>query len=253
MTTSLDAQKAFDKFLPEAQALAPAAILPYRLDADLAVANVKTALAAILARKADIPAHLPKVDLQALLALPELVMAVKFAALRAEQIEPSEKTVGDGLAEARKLRRSLLSVARGLAETGVVPAHEVDAIVAGRGSRDVAEDCVALAGLYRKHAAAIDGKHAVSDAQIEQAAEIGSWLLAAMRPGNAPPEKAGPLPVAIDERNRLATLLVNRHAELRKVAHYFHGDAYEDVAPSLQSRSVKREKPNVTPAAPATT
>ncbi len=242
MTISIDAQKAYEKFLPEALALAPAAITPYRLDPDLALVNVKTAHAAILPKKAEIPTHLPKVDLAALLALPELAMAVKFAALCAEQTAPSDKTVNDALAEARKLRRALLAVARGLAETGVVPQHEVEAIVSGRGSRDVAEDCVALAGLYRKHAGAIAGKHAVSDAQVEEAAATGSWLLAAMRPGNAPTAKAGPPPAAIDARNRLATLLVQRHAELRKVAHYFHGEAYEDLAPALQSRSIKQDK-----------
>ncbi len=63
-----------------------------------------------------------------------------------------------------------------------------------------------------------------------------------MRPGNAPLAKAGPPPAAVDARNRLATLLVQRHADLRKVAHYFHGEAYEELAPALQSRSIKQDK-----------
>ncbi|UQA57643.1 hypothetical protein [Polyangium aurulentum] len=250
MTISIDAQKAYDKFLPEAQALAPQALIPYRLDPDLAVINVQTALPAILAKKADIVAHLPKVDLGALLALPELAIAVKFAALRAEQAAPSEKSISRNLAEARKIRRALLSVARGLAATGLVPDHEVDAIAAGKGNRDIAEDCVALADLYRKHEAAIAGKHAVGDADVEKAASVGSWLLATMRPGNAPPEKAGPPPASVDARNRLATLLVQRHSELRKVVHYFHGEAYEDLAPSLQSRRLERDKQDPPPADP---
>ena len=249
---TIDAQKAYDKFLPEAQALAPEALNPYRLDPDLAVVNVKAALPMIVAKKAEITAHLPKVDVAALLALPELAIAVKFAALRAEQAAPSEKIISHHLAEARKLRRVLLSVARGLAATGLVPQHEVDAIAAGKGNRDVAEDCVALADLYRKHAAAITGKHAVGEADVEQAASIGSWLLATMRPGNAPPEKAGPPPVSVDARNRLATLLVQRYSELRKVAYYFHGEAYEDLAPSLQSRSIRRDKQEPPPADPPT-
>lgn len=37
-------------------------------------------------------------------------------------------------------------------------------------------------------------------------------------------------------RDRLWTLLVRRYADLRKIAHYFHGDALEDVTPKLQSR-----------------
>jgi hypothetical protein len=242
MAGTIDAAKAYEKFLPEALAIADAAVIAPRLDPDLALANVQTALAAITAKKAEIPAHLPKVDLPALLALPELAMAVKFAAMRAEQTIPSEKSVSDKLAEARKIRRALLAVARGLAETGVVPQHEVDDIASGRGARDAAEDCVALAELFRKHASAISGKHPVTPAQIDEAAAAGSWLLANMRPMNAPAEKGGPKPAAVDARDRLGTLLVQRHAELRKVAHYFYGESYEDVAPALQSRSVKREK-----------
>ncbi|WP_437974563.1 hypothetical protein WMF11_39925 [Sorangium sp. So ce295] len=40
-------------------------------------------------------------------------------------------------------------------------------------------------------------------------------------------------------RDRLWTLLVRRHADLRKIGYYFHGDAFEDVTPKLQSRIVK--------------
>ncbi|KYG02296.1 hypothetical protein BE21_55130 [Sorangium cellulosum] len=37
-------------------------------------------------------------------------------------------------------------------------------------------------------------------------------------------------------RDRLWTLLVRRYADLRKIAYYFHGDAFEDVTPKLLSR-----------------
>jgi hypothetical protein len=40
-------------------------------------------------------------------------------------------------------------------------------------------------------------------------------------------------------RDRLWTPLILRHADLRKIGYYSHGDAFEDVTPKLQSRMVK--------------
>ncbi|MGK4003964.1 hypothetical protein WMF31_15130 [Sorangium sp. So ce1036] len=37
-------------------------------------------------------------------------------------------------------------------------------------------------------------------------------------------------------RDRLWTLMVRRHADLRKIGYYFHGDAFEEMTPKLQSR-----------------
>jgi hypothetical protein len=156
------------------------------------------------------------------------------------------------MAEARDRRRLLLTVAKGLAAAGLVPEGEVDAIVAGRGNRDVAEDCVSLAELFRRHGSKIAGNHPITGAQIDACAANGSWLLANMRPTNAPSEKAGPPPEAVEKRNRLATLLVRRYEDLRKVTHYFHGDDYEALAPPLMSRRVTRtnakEQPEQGPA-----
>lgn len=242
MTDTIDAEKSYLKFLPAAQSLAAAAVKPYRLDADLAVVNAHTALAAILPFKTQIPQHLPKVDTQAILGIAELAVAVKFAALRAEQAAPTEKGIAEALKKARALRRALLSVAKGLAETGQLSHEEVEAIVRGTGNRDIAEDNVALADLFRKHEAKIAGKHPVTKEQIDEAATTGSWLLANMRTESSPTEKAGPKPAEVDTRDRLGTLLWNAHADLRKVAHYFYGETFDDLAPPLQSRNGKRGK-----------
>ncbi|MDI3287474.1 hypothetical protein [Polyangium sp. 15x6] len=234
-----DLQKAHDKFLLAAKALPVDAILPYRLDPDLALVNVKTCMKVVHDHQAAIPTHLPKIDLASLLALPELALAAKYAALAAEQEAPSESQVQAKLSLARDLRGKLLSVAKGLAENGLVPQAEVDAIAAGRGVRDRAEDCVSLASLFRKHAAAINGKHPVTVAQIDEAAEVGSWLVATLRPADAPPKLSTGPTQAVDLRNRFATLLVRAHARLQVVAHYFHEDDWEERAPALNSRRVK--------------
>jgi hypothetical protein len=246
VSDSIDAGEAYEKFLPEAQALPAEAVIPYRIDPDLALANIQSALPVIVARKDDIPAHLPKIDLEALLSLPELGLAVKHAATGVEQSVPSEKSAHHKLVEARTIRRTLLAVARGLAEAGLVPAHEVDDIMAGRGSRDIADDCIRLADLYQRHGEVLAGKHPIEPEKIREASEIGDWLIANLRTTSATPQEPTVKPAAVDARDRLATLLVRRYAELRKVAHYFHGELYEEVAPALQSRSVTRGRTGLT-------
>lgn len=243
MPDPIDPKIAYEKYLAAAQSLPADAVLPFRLDLDLALINVTTCMKFIVAHAEDIPIHLPKVDLPALLALPELAVATKFAALRAEQEAPGESVVKEKVSMAADLRGKLLSAARALAEQGLVPEPEVSVIAAGRGARDCAEDCIALSDLFRRHAQALLGKHPVTVAQINEAAEIGAFLITHLRPANAP--KGAPVPPApaVDIRNRLATLLVQQHALLQAIAHYFRPDDWEELAPPLGARSVKRQKP----------
>jgi len=235
-----DAQKAFDKFLAAAQAIPAAEVLPYRLDPDLALPNVSVGMRVVAEHGAKISEHLPKEDLDALRGLEELALALKFAALRVEN-EPSETEVTEKIREGWELRALLLPVAKGLAAAALVPSEEVEAIVEGRGTRDMAEDAVALAELFRKHAQKIANKHAATAEQIDRAAVVGTFLLTHLRVKGAP--STATASKAVETRNRLATLLVRRHERLQAVAHYFYGNGWEEKAPPLQSRSVRRQKP----------
>jgi hypothetical protein len=105
----------------------------------------------------------------------------------------------------------------------------------------MAQDCIALADLFRQHEAAIAGKHPVDTAQIDEAAAVGSWLVANLRTTNSLPEKPGAPAPEVDIRDRLGTLLVQQFQVLEKVVHYFYGKNWESLIPSLQSRVVKRE------------
>lgn len=242
MTSPVDIEAHYKSHLPTAQALATASILTTRVDPDLAIVNVETAMHVVVEHANDIAVHFPKVNLAALEALPEIAFALKYAALRAEQEVPAESQMAAKLSEAREVRARLLSAAKALAENGLVPAAEVAAIAAGKGVRDRAEDCVALAALFRNHATAIAGKHPITTELIDQAAAVGSWLVANLRPANAPnPPAAGPR-AAVEIRNRFATLLVHGHNKLEAIAHYFHPFDWEERVPALGSRRVSRKK-----------
>jgi hypothetical protein len=163
--------------------------------------------------------------------------------MQAEKDTPSETEVAQKTTLGWTLRGILLSGAKGLAAAGLLAADQVDAIATGRGVRDMAEDCVDLAEVYRTNKTTIAGKHAVTAVQIEQAAVVGTFLLQRLRPKNAPTEKTPPPSPMIDSRNRLATMLVKRYERVQAVAHYFVGNAWHDKVPPLMSRTVKRATP----------
>ncbi|MGK3995446.1 hypothetical protein [Sorangium sp. So ce1024] len=235
-----DAAAAYEEFLSEAQAIVD--VQPYRLDPDVAMANVKTGMRVVAKHRKEIPEHLPRLDLREIESLGRLSLAVKFAAMAAERTTPSDRLVSQRLAEARQIRGTLLPVVAGLAATKLVPQSKYDDIVRGRGARDTAADCVALAQVFRDGGAALEGKHSADPEMIKKAAAVGSWLLQHVRPANARAEKAAPPTPAVEIRNRLATLLARRYSRLQSVAHYFHGDGWEAVAPPLMSRHATRAK-----------
>lgn len=252
MTTPVDIEAYYNAHLPAAQALPTDSILNTRVDPDLAIVNIETAMLMVTERFNDMLQHFPKVNVNALKALPEIALATKYAALRAEQEVPAESQVMAKLSEARDLRAKLMASAKALAEIGLIPQSEVTAILAGKGVRDRAEDCVALAALFRNHAAAIAGKHAVTTDMIDQSAAVGSWLLANLRPTNAPhPPAMGPS-AAVEMRNRFVTLLVQAHHQIQAIAHYFYPLDWEERVPALGSRRVAKKKTESSPEPPPT-
>jgi hypothetical protein len=247
MTNPVDIEVYYNTYLPAAQALPVASILTKRVDADLAIVNIETGMHVVTEHVIAIPEHFPKVNLTTLKALKEIALATKYATLRAEQDMPAESQMAAKLSEARDLRAKLMSAAKSLAENGLIPHAEVAVIAAGSGTRDRAEDCVALSALLRNHAVAIAGKHPITTEQIDQAAAVGSWLLANLRPTDAPhTPSTGPSP-AVEIRNRFVTLLVNGHNTLQAIAHYFHPNDWEERVPALGSRRASRKKPEPTP------
>jgi hypothetical protein len=241
------ARAAYDKHLPAALALPADRVLPYRVEPDLAINNISRAMAVVEAFRAEIVKHLPKISVAELDGLPSLALAVKAAAL-AVQNEAPAVSVTEMIAEGWELRATLMPVVAGLAATGVIPRSVYEAIASGSGTRDMAEDCVALSHVFVDHAPQVAGKHAAAAEVITRAETVGSWLLQNLRKKNAPPQSA--TTAAIDIRDRMATLLVERYSNLRAVAYYFHRDAFAQHAPALMSRHRVRQRDSEAPPAP---
>ncbi|MFT3765851.1 MAG: hypothetical protein QM820_10070 [Minicystis sp.] len=211
----IGSHKAYDHFLPVAQAIDAAAVRPCRADATVAYHNVERGLDAIAPHIDQIKSDLPKVSVQKLQQVSEIALALIFAAAQVDR--GSDGATPALLAKARELREPLIKSADALAATGIIPARAVEKIHEGRGWIDLAQDCVDLAALFTKHAKAIKGKTAINAAHIKEAAAVGTDLLKRLKRRGTRTKAAAGVTDAVEARDRLWTLLVERHRELRRV------------------------------------
>lgn len=232
-------QEDVDPFLPAARALGAAEVVPMRADLSLALQNVQNGVEAVLAERKRLE-KLGETNIDELESLPRLVLGTIFADT---QIEPpiSKTDLKRRLARCRELRALLLKSADSLAEAGLVPREVVDKIRQGYGAIDAAKDAVALAGLFNRYAEAIAGKHPVTEAQIQEAGEVGAALLKILKRRRAPKKRPARPPLS-DLRDRLWTLVVGRHESLWKAGAYLFGHAVEEKVPSLQAYRGGRPK-----------
>lgn len=245
----------YQRFLVDAQQIDARNTKPLRADPSLAYHNAARGVAAVLAHEGRIKQELPAVDIESLRSLPALALGVAFAAEQAAP-GPAGPEIRALLSEAAQLRRLHLTTAESLVEAKILPAQEVAKIRAGKGQIDMALDCGALAALFRKHAPAIKGKSAVTAAQTERAAVVGAKLIEVLNPkGASKKRKAGSEEEQkASARDRLWSLLLQRHEDLWRAGAYLFGRDVDERVPSLMARvaPVKSKKKGeaATPPAP---
>lgn len=237
-------QQHYESFLDAARAVGAGAVRPYRLDPSLAYHNVERGVAALLPLTKRIQEELPKVDMDELRSLPDLALALGFAASLVDRDGGGSADLPALLAEAYGLRETMLTSAVALAAAGLVPRREVEKIQEGRGAIDAAQDCVDLAAFFHRHAAVARGKTAVTAAQISRAATVGTELLRRLRKKTVKRDESpkGALKEALDVRDRMATVLIVRHETARRAAHWLWGDALDKYVPALQARATTKGK-----------
>lgn len=235
-------QKAYEEFLPAAEALDDEDVRPYRADGSMALHNIEFGLDSITPHLPRIATELPTVDIAALKKLPNIALAVIYAAAQVDR--SSDGSTAALLEKARASRALLLAWANALVVADILPAHEVERIRAGTGAIDLAQDNIDLAALYTKHDHAIHGKTIVTAEHITDAANLGTELLKCLKPKGT--RSKDPAADAVAIRDRLWTLLTLRHKELRRVGMWLWMDDVDTYVPALQSRKGTR-KANTSP------
>lgn len=238
-------EAAFRRYIDEARSLRKDDIAPFRADASLAFHNVERGVAAI-GEQRELIEKLPFVDVDKLFDMPNLALAVVYASALAARAagEASTSQYRSLLSRANAVRRTMLLSLEACASAGIVPSEEIKPIRAGSGPLDSAGDVVALVSLFRKHADKLKNKTPISAADLHEASEVGTALLTFLKPKGTPVVKAQRTPEeTADDRDRLWTLLVRGHAELRRVAGFVFGDDASNRVPALQSRARIVRKP----------
>jgi hypothetical protein len=236
-------ERARDHFLTVA-VYTPPEIEPFRIDPHLVQHNALQGLEIVLGHKERIEKELPFANVAELQEIRPLTHAVMLACSMVNRA-PEATTLREKMPMASALRRKLLAVASSLSAAGLIPEREVDAIRKGVGPVDHVTDLIQLPPLFRRHEPAIKGKHPLTKEDLDQSEALGAELLEILRPGSAPSKKPtnAELAKAVEERDRLWTLLFHRYDQLWRVGAWLFGRNVKDKVPQLMSRQGGSRRP----------
>jgi hypothetical protein len=229
---AIEGARAYERFLPEARTMTR--VLPLRTDASIAKKRVLKSVETVMRYEIRIRRDLPNVDVKELRSLPALASAVVYAAGEAARASGSKQDLKPLLSRARALRARLLAAAQRLVTAGLLDRAVVAKTLAGFGPLDSARDCVALATLLGKHAAAVQAKTSVTGATIEEAEKVGEDLIERLKPSRTRTTHAA----AVAARDKLWTLLLRRYDTLWRVGAFVLGPEVNDkIVPTLRAKA----------------
>ena len=225
----------------EALTLSDASIDQVRLPLEIVRHNAAIGSKAILDNREVIQALVKKPNFAEVERLVSLVDATIGASRNAKTIEAEATTFEADLKQLFPLRKVLLSGAEAAEAAGLVPTKEVEAIRVGRGKLDAADDLIALASLFTKHAKKLKGKTAITPANLQNAKALGLRLKAKLKPDAVKSKKvrdAGQVDAA-DLRDRLYTMVLNAHEVAWKLGAMVWGKDVDKHVPPLGTRIAK--------------
>jgi hypothetical protein len=239
---TIDFRAEFDDYLPYAAAIPASEVRICRSNTDVMAVNVRIGVNSISEPEIldRIRRELPEVDIAELLDLPRLGETVAraarmvFPAPKPHNLEASEK-------RAAQLRKLLLGQIGILVESGLVKREELDALRKGRGKVNAANDLIDAAALFTQYGEQLEGKHPITPEQIKEAQTLGNLLREAVAPSAAIKPKSKARRQAAENRDRLWTLLSQRHQTLRRVAVWMWPKEADERVPPLGSRVHRRK------------
>jgi len=236
----------FHELIGPAREIPADRVVVFKANASIVFHNVERGVRAIEPHREAIE-RLPGIDARRILALPKLALALAYAQAL---VERAARPQGAGetrtkLSRAASLRRIFLRSLEACAEAGLISKAELRPIRSGSGPIDLAGDLVACLALFRKHEAALNGKTPVSPETLREASEVAADLHKTLKPAGTPtPKSPRKVDELRDDRNRLWTLLLDGHSDLRKAAAFIWGDEASKHVPALQSRARVTPEPS---------
>ena len=246
---------AFERVLPEARSLKADKVQPLNAEAPAVASRVLGAIPNILAMRDEIARQAPLIPIDRLEQLETYAHALQEAHVRCLS---TRKTPTDlrALGEQGDLLRDTLRVdCKALVKRGVIDGDRLAACQGQPGYKIIATELGILVSVMQSCWPQIEGKSAVSAADLERARGIAEALLAfSGAREQSPAQRAA---AAVDVRDRIFTLLVENYAIAQRVIQFLRfdeGDA-EKFVPSLfgtRHSSSRKDEPERAPVAEAT-
>lgn len=241
-------EEAYDRVLPRMLELSHGDIAGVHTDVGNAVRVALASIERVEALRDELE-ELPGFDIANLDDLRDLAYATYHA--NAAATNTVADPVPEIAEEATKLRTYLSSAARALADAELLQHSRIDEISLGRSYLDLASDLQSLRRLFGDSATAVEGKTAVTSADLERAGTLGPALLHALANRDAKVREA---PSSGELRARAFTLLRDAYDQVRRGVHFVRWDAgdADALAPSFHSTLTRRRRRQPTVEAAAT-
>ena len=225
----------YQTHLPAARAISASEVSVFTGNPRLALTNVCFGLDNVCTDPAEVARHLPLLPMDEVLAVADTARALVYATTRLPGKAASPQEIAARIGSIKKPRAQMLATAVTLAERGHLPADVVAGIKAQGGLPAMAAGAVRLCALYTENAETVRGMHPFTEKEIHDLGADGEWLLEHIKPAKARKRTASRAKTPADDRDRLGELLVRRHAMLRKIGYYFHGEDVDSFVPPLLS------------------
>jgi len=226
-------EAAYDRLLPEIDALPASALVVINIDVPSAVTSAIGAWREISTLRSELAAKLKDFDLAQFDKLEAYALATGHAhALYMAASAPAGLTQLSE--EVAKVRELLLSDAVALAKRGVFDGQKLKELKGPPGYKNIAFDLLALVAMFREKWSVLDGKTLIQPAELKAAQLLADRLISAVGEREQTPVQAVD---AAERRQRAFSLFVNAYDQARRAIQYVRwaeGDV-DSIAPSLYS------------------
>ena len=229
--TDADADVAYDRVMPEAQALPSEKLVTINIDVSAALITAMGVGERLPGLQQDLQTVSPALAAD-VSKYPDYVLALFSAQSRFAMATTPPAQLPELLVEATKWRDTLLADARSLSVRGQLDTAPLDELSGSHGYKNVAFDLSNLTQVFKSSWSAIEGKTQLTPSDLQQAARVSLKLAAALAHRALSPEQVA---AATDIRQRVFTLFYQLYDEIRRTVCYLrwhHGDA-DSIIPSL--------------------
>jgi hypothetical protein len=248
VSSSSSFSDAYEAVLPEIQAVPDSDLVHISIDVTAAAVTALGALPEIRTLRTEIAENLPKFDLGRFDKLETYTQALVHEQALYRSATAPKGSVSDLAAGLMNTRDLLFSDASALSRRGLINPERLKEFKASNGYREVAIDVLGLAALLREHWSSINGKTAVTLADLDQAAGAVEQMLVALGVREQSPAAIGEV---VKNRQKAFTLFVRTYDDARRAVAYLRPDEVDDIAPSLYAGRAPRRKSSDDATAPA--